>query len=180
MLYKNIYLTHQINTSINSQNLCPNVSDLFNKTILSEYSYLKRLKLYHLPCQQNTDLRCFFDEYRICLCTEEHTSDCHLLHHEYNHCDYCTNDGLCLRENSNKQRWNFVCLCQKCSFGRRCQFTSENYFITLDMLIGTEIKREDTAFNQQSLIIYLTLIILILILIISFILNIISIIIFFK
>ena len=178
IVIQNTDKTHQINASIISQNLCPNVSDLFNKTILSEYSYLKRLKLYHLPCQQNTDLRCFFDEYRICLCTREHTSDCHLLHHEYNHCDYCTNDGLCLRENSNKQRWNFVCLCQKCSFGRRCQFTSENYFITLDMLIGTEIKREDTAFNQQSLIIYLTLIILILILIISFILNIISIIIF--
>jgi hypothetical protein len=46
------------------------------------------------------------------------------------------------------------------------------------MLIGTEIKKEDISFNEQSFIIYLILIILILILIISFILNIISIIIF--
>ena len=168
---------HQLNTSVISQHLCQNVSKLFNETIVYEYSYLKRMKLYHLPCQQNKDLRCFFDEYRICLCTLLHTSDCHSFHHKYNFCDYCKNDGLCVRENPHEQRWNFVCLCPKCSFGRRCQFTSENYFITLDMLIGTEIKR-DVFFNQQPFIIYLTLTILILILIISFILNIISIIIF--
>ena len=55
---------------------------------------------------------------------------------------------------------------------------SGNYFITLDMLIGIEMKTGNISFNQQSFIIHLTLMILILILIISFIFNIISIIIF--
>jgi len=170
--------TPQVNTSVISQNLCQNVSEIFNETILYQYSYLKRLKLYHLPCQQNKDLRCFFDEYRMCICTQEHNSDCHLFYHEYNDCDYCENAGLCVRENEAEQKWKFVCLCPKCSIGRRCQFASGNYFVTLDMLIGIEIVKGDISFNQQSFIIYFTLIILILILIISFILNIISIIIF--
>jgi hypothetical protein len=39
------------NTSVISRNLCKNVSEIFNKTILNEYSYLKRLKFYHLPCK---------------------------------------------------------------------------------------------------------------------------------
>jgi len=109
-----------VNTSVISRNLCQNISQLFNETILSEYSYLTCLKFYHLPCQQNHDLRCFYDEYRMCICTQDHFSDCYLFNHEYNHWNDCEHDGLCLRQNCEKERRNFGCLCQKCSFGIRC------------------------------------------------------------
>lgn len=105
-------------------------------------------------------------------------SDCYIFYHEYSNCNYCTNNGLRLRNSPTEQQWDFACLCPKCSFGRLCQFSTGNYFITLDMLIGIEMEKGDVQFNQQSFIIYLILIILILILVISFIFNIISIIIF--
>jgi len=81
-------------------------------------------------------------------------------------------------ENPTKNKGNFVCLCSKCSFGSFCQFVSGNYFITLDMLIGIEMKTGNTSFSQQSMVIYLTLIFLLLFLLISLIFNAISIMIF--
>jgi hypothetical protein len=167
-----------VNTSVIPRNLCQNVSEIFNKTILNEYSYLKRLKFYHLPCNSDHNLRCFFDEYRMCVCTRNHNSDCFFFFHEHGNCNYCQNDGLCLRDNSNENQWNFVCLCSKCSFGSFCQFASGNYFITLDMLIGIEMKTGETSFNQQSTIIHLTLMFLLIILLISLIFNTLSIFVF--
>jgi hypothetical protein len=167
-----------VNTSVISRNLCPNVSEIFNKTILNEYSYLKRLQLYHLPCNHDHNLRCFFDQYRMCICTKEHNSDCYVFNHEYNYCNYCKNDGLCLRENSELNQWNYVCLCPKCTSGSLCHFISGNYFITLDMLTGIEMKTGETSFNQQPNIIHLTLMFLMIILLISLIFNTISIFVF--
>jgi hypothetical protein len=167
-----------VNTSVISRNLCQNVSEIFNETILNEYSYLKRLKFYHLPCNHDHNLRCFFDDYRMCICTESHNSDCYFFYHEYSICNYCKNDGLCLRQKPNEDQWKFRCLCQKCSFGSLCQFLSGNYFITLDMLIGIEMKTGNTSFNQQSTTIHLTLMFLILIILIGLIFNTISIVVF--
>ena len=167
-----------LNTSVITRNRCKNISEVFNQTILHEYSYLKRLKLYHLPCKDDHNLRCFFDQYRICLCTRSHNSYCYLFNHERGNCDYCQNDGLCLRQNSNQDQWIFTCLCQKCSYGALCQFSPANYFITLDMLIGTEMKTENISFNQQSVIVHLTLIFLIILLLFSLIFNTISAIVF--
>ena len=140
------------NTSVITRNRCKNISEVFNQTILHEYSYLRRLKLYHLPCKDDHNLRCFFDQYRICLCTRNHNSHCFLFNHERGNCDYCQNDGLCLRQNSDRDQWIFTCLCQKCSYGALCQFSPVNYFITLDMLIGTEMKTENISFNQRLFI----------------------------
>ena len=136
------------------------------------------MKLYHLPCRHDHDLRCFFDQYRICLCIRSHNSNCLLFNHDRGDCDYCQNDALCLRQNSNEDQWIFTCLCQKCSYGSLCQFFSANYFITLDMLIGTEMKTENISFNQQSTIVYLKLIFLIILLLFSLIFNTISMIVF--
>ncbi len=80
-------------------------------------------------------------------------------------CSYCKNDGLCSRKDSNKDQWNHVCLYPECSFDSLCQFSSENYFITLDILIGTKMKTGNALFNQQSTIIHLTLMFLIIILV---------------
>ena len=82
------------NTSVITKNRCKNVSEIFNQTILHKYSYLKRLKLYHIPCRHDHDLRCFFDEYRMCICTQSHNSNCHIFNHERGNCDYCQNDGV--------------------------------------------------------------------------------------
>ena len=63
-----------VNTSVISQNLCKNVSEIFNETILYEYSYLKRLKLYHLPCQQNKIYDVFLMNIECVFVLEDHNS----------------------------------------------------------------------------------------------------------
>ena len=172
--------TRSVNTSVKSENLCENVSDLFNETVLNEYSYLKRLKLYHLPCQQNHKLRCFFDEYRMCICTRMHHSDCHLFSHQYGICDYCENNGLCLTQKPNEDQWKFRCLCSDCSFGSFCQFVTGNYFFTLDMLIGIDMKTGNSSFNEQPTLVHLTLAFLLFLLFINVIFNTPSIFVFSK
>ena len=89
-----------INTSVISDNVCLNISELFNETILNEYSYLKRLKLYHFPCNHNHNLRCFFDEYRMCICTQDHNSHCFVFLHQIGNCNHCKNDGLCVKQDA--------------------------------------------------------------------------------
>ena len=167
-----------INTSVITKNRCKNVTEIFNQTILYDYSYLKRLKLYHLPCKHDHNLRCFFDEYRMCLCTKDHNSNCHSFNHQHGNCDYCKNDGLCLRQNSFESKWIFTCLCQECSYGSICQFARGSYFITLDMLIGLEIQSDKTSLGQQSTAVHLILIVLIIILSFSLIFNTIGIVVF--
>ena len=169
-----------MNTSVKSENLCENVNDLFNKTVLNEYSYLKRLKLYHLPCQQNHKLRCFFDEYRMCICTRMHHSDCHLFSHQYGVCDYCKNNGLCLTQKPNVDQWKYRCLCADCSFGSFCQFATGNYFITLDILIGIDMKTGNSSFNEQPTLVHLTLAFLLFLLFLNIIFNTPSIFVFSK
>ncbi|CAF4029208.1 unnamed protein product, partial [Rotaria sordida] len=167
-----------INTSVISRNLCPNVSELFNETVLYEYSYLKRLKLYHLPCQLNHNLRCFFDQYRMCICTKDHNSHCFRFSYVYDQCNYCQNNGLCLRQSQKNNPWIYTCLCPKCTYGEFCQFSSSNYFITLEILLGAEMKGESVSFYEQSTIIHITLAILLIILFFNLIFNTISLMIF--
>lgn len=80
-------------------------------------SLLKRWKLYHLPCNQNDKWRCFFCEYWICMCTQDHHSDYFFYNGEYGTCDYCQNNGVCFRQDPYINWWNFVCLYPKCSYG---------------------------------------------------------------
>ena len=172
-----------VNASLLSTNRCKNISELFNQTILNDYSYLKRLKMYHLPCSNDSNLKCFFDEHRMCLCTNTRQSHCLLFSHSRGDCNECFNDGICLKShtrNSDLDDNKFVCICSDCTDGSRCQFLLGNYYVTLDMLIGKEMKRGETSFAQQPTVIHLTLLALIVILVFSFIFNIISIIILSK
>lgn len=163
-----------LNTSVLSSNQCQNITDLFHATILNQYSYLKRMKLYHLPCQNNHYLRCFFDEFRMCLCTRDHFSSCYRFNHEDQSCHYCQNNGLCVQQNEVEAQWKYICICPICFFGSLCQFSTKNYFITLDSLIGPEIRNNYPSIKQQPTIISTTLIILVLIVSVGSISNLIS------
>ena len=65
VLINEISQLSNFNSSVIDSNRCKNINEIFNTTIIHEYSYLKRLKLYHLPCRDDHHLRWFFDEYRI-------------------------------------------------------------------------------------------------------------------
>ncbi|CAF1995330.1 unnamed protein product [Rotaria magnacalcarata] len=54
----------------------------------------------------------------------------------------CLNGGLCLHENEIQNPLESVCICQQCFFGNLCQFTTSQYSISLDALIGSMVAIE--------------------------------------
>ncbi|CAM4751448.1 unnamed protein product [Rotaria magnacalcarata] len=54
----------------------------------------------------------------------------------------CLNGGLCLQENEIQNPLESVCICQQCFFGNLCQFTTSQYSISLDALIGSMVAIE--------------------------------------
>ena len=72
-----------ISTSISPRQRCPSIHELLTPELL-EVPRIRRLKAYHIPCQHNLDLQCFFDEFYMCFCTEERHSNCFLFDHNQN------------------------------------------------------------------------------------------------
>ncbi|CAF1399992.1 unnamed protein product [Adineta ricciae] len=119
---------------------------------------IHRMKYYHLPCQENRNLRCFIDEYYMCLCTDEHYSNCFPLNHQsIFECEdnvYCENGGQCLQDQAICFA-SILCVCRDCFFGDRCQFYAKGMGLMLDDLLRYEIQ-PNTGFTQQSLIVQLS------------------------
>ncbi|UJR29622.1 hypothetical protein I4U23_017170 [Adineta vaga] len=93
-----------ISTQISSSQYCPHINELFNQTILN-YSIMRRVKFYHLPCQEHSNLMCFHDnEIFMCLCTKQRHANC--FHYNFTK-DYqcfgenpCHNGGECFQDDS--------------------------------------------------------------------------------
>ncbi|CAF0830945.1 unnamed protein product [Adineta steineri] len=164
-----------ITTSITPAQRCVPIHELLPTKLLS-LPRIQRLKSYYIPCQHNFNLQCFVDEFFMCLCTEEHHSNCFPLEHHSNcfplehHSDcfpleqqetfaceddvYCENGGTCLQD----RRICFLsilCVCADCFFGKRCQFYAKGIGLTLDDLLRYEIRSNNTL-NDQSLVIKLS------------------------
>ncbi|CAF3944340.1 unnamed protein product, partial [Adineta steineri] len=70
-----------ITTSINPARRCASVDEVLDAELVS-LPRIQRLKSYHIPCQHDFNLQCYVDEFYMCLCTEEHHSNCFLLDHQ--------------------------------------------------------------------------------------------------
>ena len=166
------YKIEVINTTIRSKNRCPHIRELFNSTILSMQP-INRMKWYHEPCQNNYELACFFDEQLMCLCTRQHLTQCATFFHQITNCSEryrCLNDGLCVQESNINNPLDYFCICQECYFGDLCQFTTSQYSISLDSLIGQTIKT-DVAFQEQPIIVISSFIIVLISIVIGLLLN---------
>ncbi|CAF4368913.1 unnamed protein product, partial [Adineta steineri] len=62
-------------TSITSNQRCLYINELFNLSILT-LPRIERIKYYHLPCQYQKNLRCFYDKIFMCLCAQDNHSNC--------------------------------------------------------------------------------------------------------
>ncbi|CAF1554519.1 unnamed protein product, partial [Adineta steineri] len=174
---KNYYLTvireksiqsENIATNINQDNNCENINKLLNSTILN-YTNLRRLKYYQLPCIENLKLKCFYDDKHMCVCDKNHYSNCFEFDHNtsYN-CqgyNYCENNGECLQDNITCPSTS-VCICKKCYYGSKCQFSSIGFSTSLDVIFGYHIK-PFISFTKQSSAVKITASITILMLIFS-------------
>ncbi|UJR11567.1 hypothetical protein I4U23_015747 [Adineta vaga] len=93
---------------------------------------------YHLLCRDNTELLCFHDNNYLCICEQNHTRvDCFGLDSSIDQCNYCFFNGKCLRGDT-KNSDDFLCLCQKCSHGQLCEFTTYAFGFTLDSLLAND------------------------------------------
>ncbi|CAF3991367.1 unnamed protein product, partial [Adineta steineri] len=150
------FVQSNITTSISPAQQCASVDEVLNTKSVS-LPRIQRLKNYHIPCQRDFKLQCFVDEFYMCLCTEEHHSNCFPLDHQLSFvCAvdvYCENGGTCLQD--RPICGDMLCICADCFFGDRCQFYANGIGLTLDDLLRYAI-RSNNALNDQSLVIKLS------------------------
>jgi len=132
-----------ISTEINPSRECISIEILFNSTLM-RMSRFQRIKYYHIPCQINPNLNCFIDESYLCLCTKDRHANCVEFNSNKNlQCSSkhsCLNGGQCLQDHPTCPS-AIICVCTDCFFGNQCQFYGKGLGLTLDQILGYEIKR---------------------------------------
>ncbi|CAF1461771.1 unnamed protein product [Adineta ricciae] len=150
ILQENYLPLRSIYTKVLSSNHCPSIHMLFNQTILN-YHRLQRIKYYHLPCQMNTRLKCFYDEAYMCLCNLDHYAICFdFIHNMTYNCqgtNYCKNNGKCFQDHPTCPT-SSTCSCDECFFGSYCQLSTKGFDISLDSILSYHIHSHLTIFHQ--------------------------------
>ncbi|CAF3621690.1 unnamed protein product [Adineta steineri] len=140
-----------ISTSINPSRECISIEKIFNSTLM-KLPRFQRIKYYHISCQINHHLHCFLDEAYLCLCTQDHHANCVEFHREKNlQCSsthYCKNQAQCFQDHPNCPS-SIICVCNECFFGSQCQFYTKGFGLTLDEILGYEIKPNTLLSNQS-------------------------------
>ncbi|CAF4517039.1 unnamed protein product [Rotaria sp. Silwood2] len=127
-----------ISTDVNPSHRCLSINELFNETIV-ELRLIRRIKYYHIPCQQHSDLVCFFDDTQICICNLNQHANCFEFNHNIKHyCrgkNYCENSGRCFQDDSTCLKAS-SCSYQECYYGCRCQLSSKGFSLSLDLILS--------------------------------------------
>jgi hypothetical protein len=167
LLNKHYYLTVRqktynqsapIEKMIHPTDRCPHISELFNQTFL-QWHLLRRIKYYHLPCQRESlNLSCFHDDVHLCLCYtfgQKRLANCFHFDHNMTFDCYgqseCENNGQCFQDSPDCPQRS-ICMCQPCFYGRRCQFSTSGFGLSLDAIIGYHI-RPNVSLTHQSAIV---------------------------
>jgi hypothetical protein len=135
---------------------CPSIRELLNASIVN-FPPLRRVKYYHVPCQQQTNLACFHDDEQfLCLCTYDRRANCFTFDHRMNYnCRglnyFCENGGRCFQDNATCPSMTW-CACPMCFFGRQCQFTSKGFSLSLEDILAYQIKPL-TSLEKQRIVV---------------------------
>jgi hypothetical protein len=180
LIQLNNTLSYGYNVSIESSKRCPPIRELLNNTIIN-FPRLRRVKYYHMPCKERLDLECFHDEDQfMCLCTNDRRANCFAFDHDMNYncseLSYCENGGQCF-QNAAECPTAAICACPKCFLGTRCQLSTRSFGLSLDIILGYQI-RPGISYNNQPLSIKISGILTIIMLIIGLINGTFSILIF--
>ena len=148
----------QVSTSAQDSHRCLSITELFNSTIL-ELNTLHRIKYYHLPCQEHVQLVCFYEPLYICLCTTDRRADCFEFdQNTSSSCaeeNFCENGGHCFRDDPACPQ-KVTCGCQPCFYGSRCQFSTADTGLSLDVILGYHILVR-VPFSQQPSILFISI-----------------------
>jgi hypothetical protein len=139
-----------IRTDVVASQQCASIDELFNTTVLN-LNPLRRLKFYHVPCEERFNLSCFYDEKWMCLCDVDHHGNCfesdHNMHYNCLGQNYCEHNGQCFQDDPICPTTS-LCVCGDCFFGRRCQFSTQGFDLSLDAIIGYSIHSNVTFLRQ--------------------------------
>ena len=144
----------EISTEVIPNHRCQSISELFNETFSNQH-LLKRIKSYHLPCQRDPTLICFFDDIHMCLCTLDQRANCfefdHKMTYECEKAKYCGNQGQCFQDAPECPTSSF-CACHRCYFGSRCQFSTKGSTLSLDIILGYHIHSKMNIQQQPTIV----------------------------
>ena len=148
----------QVSTLIQDSHRCLSITDLFNSTIRG-LNTLHRIKFYHLPCQKHSQLVCFYEPLYICLCNTDREADCFEFDHNVtSNCageKFCENGGQCFHDDPVCPQ-KVTCGCRPCSYGSRCQFSTDDAGLSLDVILGYHIQ-VNAPFSQQPSILFISI-----------------------
>ncbi|CAF1384121.1 unnamed protein product [Adineta ricciae] len=167
--------TTDISIKIIPSHRCLSIDELFNKTFAKKH-LLKRIKYYHIPCQERSDLICFYDNTHICLCDHYRRANCFKFDHNTTYdcqgANLCENNGYCFQDYS-KCPTSSLCVCVDCYYGSKCQYSIKGPSLSLDAILNYQI-RSNLRITQQPTIIKVAIILSAIIFLFGFISNFLS------
>ena len=170
-LQTSFYRSEIIRKQVVSRDRCLRLDELFNSTFV-QWDLLRRIKAYHLPCRSRADLSCFYDEVHLCICynyQQKRLANCFRFDHEMSfNCSgesECENDGQCHQDSLTCAKRS-RCICPPCFYGKRCQFNTNGFGLSIDAILGYYILPTKN-FQSQPLIIKISFCLTILFLVIG-------------
>ncbi|CAM4752934.1 unnamed protein product [Rotaria magnacalcarata] len=132
--------------TIESSDRCKHIGEIFDQTIVQSHM-LRRIKLYHVPCRnRSAHLSCFYDETHLCICDyfgDQRLANCFKFDHQMRlDCfgqNECQNGGQCFQDNRVCPQVS-ICVCPRCYYGVRCQFSTHGFSLSLDAILSYHIK----------------------------------------
>ncbi|CAF1440604.1 unnamed protein product [Rotaria sordida] len=139
-------------TEIMPTRRCKPLPELFNSSML-DLHLIKRIKYYHIPCKEQSDLVCFYDEGRMCFCNLFRHANCFDFAHDmiYN-CqgvNDCENNAQCFQDKPACPTMT-VCSCSECFYGAKCQFSTAGLGLSLDAILGYQIRPQKSLADQST------------------------------
>ncbi|CAF4262485.1 unnamed protein product [Rotaria socialis] len=157
LAFLNVNTSNSINIRLEAKffHRCSSVQKLFNQTTMN-FPLLRRVKYYHSLCKQYSQLSCFHDtDSFMCLCNQDDYANCFPFNfNETSKCNgqlICENDGVCFQDRATCPRL-IMCVCPKCVYGGKCQFTTKGFGLSLDIILGYQIRPDTTIMNQPNTI----------------------------
>lgn len=142
---------NHISVLLAASDRCRYIDEVFNLTIVNMH-ILRRVKLYHVPCEKQTELRCFYDNTFMCLCNLRRQANCFHFNYATTHkClgyQFCENNASCFQDQAECPLTS-MCGCPKCFIGSRCQFPTKGFTLSLDIILGPYIQ-PNVSFGVQS------------------------------
>ena len=148
-----------ITSTLRLSHRCRKITELFNSTELHQ-APLRRVKNYQKPCLNQdlqNSLRCFYDDELMCLCDETNHTNCFNFRSNSHNCleNRCNHRGLCVQDRQLCPK-SSLCLCEPCSYGTVCQFSSAGYALSLDAILGSHILPMVFDIRQQSKVVQIS------------------------